>query len=67
MMSALAIGTAEFVIMGNLENVAADLHVSLSAAGLLVSGYALGVAIGGPVITTITGRVERKTLLLART
>jgi MFS transporter, DHA1 family, inner membrane transport protein len=64
MISALAIGTAEFVIMGILENVAADLQVTLSGAGLLVTGYALGVAVGGPIITTITGRMDRKKLLI---
>lgn len=64
MISALAIGTAEFVIMGILENVATDLKVSISAAGLLVTGYALGVAVGGPIITVMTGKVDRKILLL---
>jgi MFS transporter, DHA1 family, inner membrane transport protein len=64
MISALAIGPAEFVIMGILENVATDLKVSISAAGLLVTGYALGVAVGGPIITVMTGKVDRKILLL---
>ncbi|MFD1178370.1 MFS transporter [Paenibacillus puldeungensis] len=63
LISAFAIGTTEFVIMGILPDVAHDLHVSLSTSGLLVTGYALGVAIGGPVITACTGRLERKWLL----
>ncbi|MET3208006.1 UNVERIFIED_CONTAM: DHA1 family inner membrane transport protein [Paenibacillus sp. PvR008] len=63
LISAFAIGTTEFVIMGILPDVANDLHVTLSAAGLLVTGYALGVAIGGPVITACTGRLSRKSLL----
>ncbi|WP_010498753.1 MFS transporter [Paenibacillus elgii] len=63
LISAFAIGTTEFVIMGILPEVAADLQVTLSAAGLLVTGYALGVAIGGPVITAFTGRLPRKSLL----
>jgi DHA1 family inner membrane transport protein len=63
LISAFAIGTTEFVIMGILPEVAGDLHVSLSSAGLLVTGYALGVAIGGPLITAFTGRMPRKSLL----
>jgi len=63
--SAFAIGTTEFVIVGLLPTIAADLQVSLPAAGLLVSLYALGVAVGAPLLTALTGRVPRKTLLLA--
>ena len=62
--SAFAIGTTEFVIVGLLPTVAADLQISLPSAGLLVSLYALGVAIGAPVLTALTGRLPRKTLLL---
>jgi DHA1 family inner membrane transport protein len=63
--SAYAIGTTEFVIVGLLPVIAADLGVSLPSAGLLVSLYALGVAIGAPVLTALTGKVPRKLLLLA--
>lgn len=63
--SAFAIGTTEFVIVGLLPTIAADLGVDLPSAGLLVSLYALGVAVGAPVLTALTGRVPRKTLLLA--
>ena len=63
--SAFAIGTTEFVIVGLLPTMAADLGVSLTSAGLLVSLYALGVAIGAPVLTALTGKLPRKTLLLA--
>lgn len=62
--SAFAIGTTEFVIMGLLPQVAADLNVSIPAAGLLVTAYALGVAVGAPIVSALTGRVPRKTLLL---
>ncbi|SFU70737.1 MFS transporter, DHA1 family, arabinose polymer transporter [Polaromonas sp. YR568] len=62
--SAFAIGTTEFVIVGLLPIVAADLHISLPSAGLLVSLYALGVAIGAPLLTALTGKLPRKTLLL---
>ena len=64
-LGAFAIGTTEFVIVGLLPTIAADLQVSLPSAGLLVSLYALGVAIGAPVLTALTGRVPRKTLLIA--
>jgi predicted MFS family arabinose efflux permease len=62
--AAYAIGTTEFVIVGLLPTVAADLHVSLPLAGLIVSVYALGVTFGAPVLTALTGRTERKPLLL---
>ncbi|MFB0954793.1 MAG: MFS transporter, partial [Aeromonadaceae bacterium] len=64
-LSAFAIGTTEFVIVGLIPTIANQLQVSLPSAGLLVSLYALGVAIGAPVLTALTGRVPRKTLLLA--
>ena len=64
-LSAFAIGTTEFVIVGLLPTIAADLGVSLPSAGLLVSLYALGVAVGAPVLTALTGKIARKTLLLS--
>jgi predicted MFS family arabinose efflux permease len=63
-LSAFAIGTTEFVIVGLIPTIAASLQVSVPSAGLLVSLYALGVAIGAPVLTALTGRVPRKLLLL---
>ncbi|MBB4221561.1 MFS transporter [Variovorax sp. 375MFSha3.1] len=62
---AFGIGTTEFVIMGLLMQVSTDLHVSITAAGLLISGYALGVAVGAPVLTIATRKLPRKTVLLA--
>lgn len=62
--SAFAIGTTEFVIVGLIPTIAANLGVNLPAAGLLVSLYALGVALGAPLLTALTGRVPRKALLL---
>jgi DHA1 family inner membrane transport protein len=62
---AFGIGTTEFVIMGLLLQVSADLHVSIAAAGLLISGYALGVAVGAPLLTIAARRIPRKTVLLA--
>jgi DHA1 family inner membrane transport protein len=59
-----AIGTTEFVIQGLLPEVAADLGVTIPDAGLLVSGYALGVSIGGPIVAIATNNLRRKTTLL---
>ncbi|UNK43372.1 MFS transporter [Luteimonas sp. S4-F44] len=61
---AFGIGTTEFVIMGLLSQVAADLQVSLPAAGLLISGYALGVFVGAPLLTLATDRLPRKAVLI---
>jgi len=63
-LSAFAIGTTEFVIVGLIPTVAADLGIGLPSAGLLVSLYALGVAVGAPVLTALTGKLPRKSLLL---
>jgi DHA1 family inner membrane transport protein len=62
--AAFAIGTTEFVIMGLLPEIAADLQVSIPSAGLLVAGYALGVVVGAPILTLGSLRFERKSLLL---
>lgn len=62
--SAFAIGTTEFVIMGLLPDVAGDLHISIPVAGWLISGYALGVAIGAPVMALLTARLPRKLSLI---
>lgn len=64
-LSAFAIGTTEFVIVGLVPTIAQDLSVSLPSAGLLVSLYAAGVAVGAPVLTALTGRWPRKTVLLS--
>ncbi|WP_329354738.1 MFS transporter [Vibrio natriegens] len=64
-LSAFAIGTTEFVIVGLIPTMASDLQVSLPSAGLLVSLYALGVAVGAPVLTALTGKWNRKHVLLA--
>tara|TARA_R110000850_G_scaffold250470_2_gene375655 strand:+ start:1995 stop:3176 length:1182 start_codon:yes stop_codon:yes gene_type:complete len=63
-LSAFAIGTTEFVIVGLVPTIAQDLGVSLPSAGLLVSLYAAGVAVGAPVLTAMTGRLNRKWVLL---
>ena len=63
-LSAFAIGTTEFVIMGLLPEVAGDLGVSIPGAGWLVTGYALGVAIGAPFMALATASWPRKASLL---
>ena len=62
--SAFAIGTTEFVIVGLVPTIADQLSISLPSAGLLVSIYALGVAVGAPVLTALTGKLPRKQLLI---
>ncbi|MDW4329709.1 MFS transporter [Staphylococcus saprophyticus] len=61
---AFAIGMTEFVIMGLLPNIARDFDVTVSQAGQLITGYALGVAIGGPIIVMLTIKWNRKYLLI---
>ncbi|QRX82674.1 MFS transporter [Glaciimonas sp. PAMC28666] len=63
-LSAFAIGTTEFVIMGLLPEVARSLEVTLPSAGWLISGYALGVAIGAPIMAVATAALPRKRALL---
>ena len=63
-MASFGIGTTEFVIMGLLPDVAGDLAVSIPRAGLLVSGYALGVTVGAPILAVATARLERRRALL---
>jgi DHA1 family inner membrane transport protein len=59
-----AVGTTEFVIVGLLPEISSNLSVSLSTAGLLVSGYALGVTIGAPILTSLGAGLPRKHMLM---
>ncbi len=61
---AFGIGVTEFAPMGMLPGIASDLGVSIPAAGLLVSAYAIGVLIGAPLMTLTTGRIPRRYLLI---
>lgn len=63
-LSSFGIGTTEFVVMGLLPNVAGDLSVSITTAGFLISGYALGVVVGGPLLVAAGIRMPRKSMLL---
>jgi DHA1 family inner membrane transport protein len=64
-LAAFGIGTTEFVIMGLLPQIAVDLKVSMPSAGLLVSGYALGVAAGGPLLALLVAKLPRRRSLIA--
>lgn len=62
--AAFGIGTSEFVIMGLLVDISKDLGVSIAQSGLLVTAYAMGVVIGGPVMAVLTSRFPRKETLI---
>jgi MFS transporter, DHA1 family, inner membrane transport protein len=62
--AAFAFGTTEFVIAGVLPQVADGLGVTIPTAGYLVSAYAIGIAVGGPLLTLATTRFSRKILLI---
>ncbi|MCB8901323.1 MULTISPECIES: MFS transporter [unclassified Streptomyces] len=61
---AFGIGTTEFVVMGLLPEIAGDYGVSIPTAGLLVTGYALGVVVGAPLLTVLGSKVSRKRMLM---
>ncbi|MBG9546291.1 MFS transporter [Cytobacillus firmus] len=63
--SAFGIGTTEFVPVGLLSAISGDLGISITLAGLLISGYAMGVAIGAPILTALTSKMNRKSLLMS--
>lgn len=62
--AAFAIGTTEFVIVGLLPTVAVDLNITVVEAGKLITGYALALAVGTPLVVVLTGKVVKKNLLL---
>lgn len=61
---AFGIGMTEFVIMGLLPEIATDFGVSIPTAGFLVTGYALGVVLGAPLMTALGTRISRKRMLM---
>ena len=63
-LAAFAFGTAEFVIAGVLPDVAIGLDVSIPVAGYLVTGYAIGIVVGGPLLAVATKKLSRKTLII---
>lgn len=62
--ASFGIGTTEFIIMGLLPEVAKSFGVNIPQAGYLVSGYALGVVVGAPLVGMATAKLPRKTALL---
>lgn len=64
-LAAFTFGTAEFVIAGILPEVAAGLSVSIPVAGFVITLYALGIAIGAPILSILTKSVPRRTLIIA--
>ncbi len=62
-LGAFVMGSSEMLVVGVLDLVAGDLGVSVSTAGTLVTGFALGLAIGGPILTALTIRLNRRTIL----
>jgi MFS transporter, DHA1 family, inner membrane transport protein len=62
-LGAFVMGSSELLIVGVLDLVADDLGVPVATAGVLVTGYALGLAVGGPVLTAMTIRLDRRTIL----
>ncbi|HET9517416.1 MAG TPA: MFS transporter [Actinoplanes sp.] len=65
MLCSFAVATAEFVLVGLLPQIAADLDVSVSVAGQLVTVYMVVVTVGGPAATVLTRRLPRRGLLVA--
>ncbi|WP_329096528.1 MFS transporter [Actinomadura citrea] len=62
--SVFVVGTSEYLVAGILPEIGADLQVSQGTAGQTVTAYALGVVIGGPVVTVATARLPRKGLAI---
>lgn len=63
-LGAFGIGTTEFVSMGLLPMIADDYAITEDKAGHIISAYALGVVVGAPLITAVTGLMPRRRLLI---
>jgi DHA1 family chloramphenicol resistance protein-like MFS transporter len=63
-LSIFAQGTSELMLAGLLPELSADLHVSIPAAGLLISAFAVGMLVGAPVLAVVTLTWSRRTALL---
>jgi MFS transporter, DHA1 family, inner membrane transport protein len=62
--SAFGIGTSEFIIMGLLPDLSQSFRVSIPKTGILVSGYALSVTLGSPLVALALSHMDRKRALL---
>jgi DHA1 family inner membrane transport protein len=63
-LAAFCIGSTEFIVSGILLSVSTDLGVTVPTAGLLVTGYAAGVAVGGPILGLLLTRMPLKPAIL---
>jgi DHA1 family inner membrane transport protein len=63
-LATFVLGSAELVVVGVLDLISGDLRVSIGTAGTLVTAYALGISIGGPLLTAATIRLRRRLVLL---
>jgi MFS transporter, DHA1 family, inner membrane transport protein len=63
-LGAFAMGSAEMLVVGMLDLISADLAVSVPAAGALVTAFALGMAIGGPLLALVTAHLDRRAVLV---
>jgi MFS transporter, DHA1 family, inner membrane transport protein len=63
-LGAFAMGSADLLVVGMLDLISADLAVSVPEAGALVTAFALGMALGGPVLALLTARLDRRSVLL---
>lgn len=61
---AFAIGASEFTPMGLLPNIASGLDISITTAGGLITGYAVGVMVGAPIMTLGLGRLTKRHALI---
>ncbi|MCG8397435.1 MFS transporter [Bacillus atrophaeus] len=62
--STIAVGLVELIVGGILPQIATDLHISIVSAGQLISVFALGYAVSGPLLLAVTAKIERKRLYL---
>lgn len=62
--SAFAIGSTEFISVGLIPLLIQSFHVSMAQAGMTVSVYALGIMVGAPLMTLLTGQINRHTLMV---
>lgn len=58
-------GTTEFIVAGILPEIATDLSVSVSDAGLMITVFAIGMIVGTPAMAVLTLRLPRKVTLTA--
>ncbi|WP_279582960.1 hypothetical protein [Fodinicola feengrottensis] len=63
-LATFVLGSAELLVVGVLDLIAADLRVSIPSAGGLLTANALGLALGGPVLTAATIKLNKRTVLI---